>query len=305
MILNYIESAIRWLVIFITNYLPVKVIKDDKGVPFLYRYHIFKWGNNGAGVCIHHFVKSDPERGHHSHPWRHSLSFILAGGYQEQILEEDRKTYKVVNRSRWRFNYLDGVNTFHRVMIPEGGDAWTLFFFQKRSKTWAMYDLGGNYKLMNTQIEDNDGDWHEKVKKGLNVHSHVEHTGKVIATVDCIILADSKVLLIKRGKEPHKGSWAFPGGRIEQGDKDILSAAYRELKEETNLENVELKYVKTIGNNTRDSRGFCLTNIFLAKLSEIPKNIKAGDDAIDYCWFDQNDLPYMAFDHKEILQNLL
>ena len=119
-----------------------------------------------------------------------------------------------------------------------------------------------------------------------------------------VIVENSKVLLIKRGKDPFKDMWAFPGGRIEQKDKDILEAAYRELKEETNITDVELKYVKTIGNNTRDPRGFCLTNVFIAELDQIPKVIRAGDDAVDYKWFNIINLPEMAFDHKQIITEL-
>ncbi len=304
---DFIESWLRAFIIFITNYLPVKVIKDERGRPFLYRYHLFKWGSDGAGLCIHHFVLSDPERGYHDHPWTWGCSFILSGGYEERILKNKNSAndYYTVKRPRWTFNYLDGIKTYHRVMIPEGKDAWTLFAFGSRTKTWGMVSLDGKYNPMSTQISDLDGDWQVHAMKGLGVHSHLEHPGKVIATVDIIVIAEDKVLLIKRGKEPYKGHWAFPGGRIEQRDKDILAAAYRELKEETNLENVKLDYVKTIGNSTRDPRGFCLTNVFLAKLDKIPNGVRAGDDAVDYTWFSIYNLPEeMAFDHKEIFESI-
>ena len=112
---------------------------------------------------------------------------------------------------------------------------------------------------------------------------------------------NKKVLLIKRGKEPYKNYWALPGGRIEQKDDDIISAAKRELKEETNLDDIELEYVTTIGNNTRDPRGFCISNVFIGKLPEIHNHIKAGDDAVDYMWADIDDLPDMAFDHADLI----
>lgn len=303
---DFVELWLRAFIIFITNYLPVKVIRDDQGIPFLYRYHIFKWGNDGAGICLHHFVLSDPERGYHSHPWSKATSFILCGGYEERILKnkESVNDYITYNRPRFTFNYLDGVN-FHRVMIPEGRDAWTLFFFPKRSKTWDMVDLNGECKPMSTQISDTDGDWPSKVGKGLSIHSHLDHPGKVIATADVIVIAEDKVLLIKRGKEPFKNCWAFPGGRIEQKDTDILAAATRELKEETKLTDIPLKYVTTVGNNKRDPRGFCITSVFISKLDKIPTNVRAGDDAIGYNWFNLNNLPDMAFDHREILDLVL
>lgn len=304
-ICDYIENCLRAFIIFITNYLPVKVIRDDNGTPFLYRYHIFKWGNDGPGLCFHRFVLSDPERGFHSHPWDHSVSFILCGGYQERILKNNTtaNNYFTVDRPRWTFNYLSG-KIYHRVMVPEGKDVWTLFVFGPRRKTWEMIYLEGKSIPMSTTVSDKDGKWHESAKQGSSTHSHLDLPGKVIATVDIVIVAENKVLLIKRGKEPFKGFWAFPGGRIEQKDSDIITAAYRELKEETNLENIDLKYIATIGNNSRDPRGFCLTNVFLCRLNELPKGTKAGDDAIDYKWFETDDLPDMAFDHKEILENI-
>jgi 8-oxo-dGTP diphosphatase len=345
-ICDFVELLLRWFITKLTNYLPVKVIRDDKGIPFLYRYHLFAFGDNGPGMCIHHFVKSDPDRGYHDHPWDRGLSFILCGGYDERIVYADspvivenssklnlpvtsatenssklhlpvtsatensnklnselisQPTYTTHKRNRFTFNYLKGRDVFHRVMIDEGKDAWTLFLFQKRSKTWGMISLNGMYKAMSTSVMDQDGGWWNHVIKGLGLHQHLELKGKVIATVDSIILAESKILLIKRGKEPCKDLWALPGGRIESTDKDILFAAKRELKEETNLQDIDLTYVKTIGNSNRDPRGFCLTNIFIAELPTIPTIIKAGDDAVDFEWFDLNNLPEMAFDHKQII----
>ena len=40
------------------------------------------------------------------------------------------------------------------------------------------------------------------------------------------------MLMCRRAKEPYKGLYNFVGGKIEQGE-DGLSAAYRELYEET------------------------------------------------------------------------
>lgn len=42
-------------------------------------------------------------------------------------------------------------------------------------------------------------------------------------------------LLIQRGREPNKGHWSFPGGKIHLGES-ILNAAKRELHEETGIE---------------------------------------------------------------------
>ena len=47
-------------------------------------------------------------------------------------------------------------------------------------------------------------------------------------------IKDGKCLLIRRTKEPHKGYWSLPGGKLEYGE-DIKNAIARELKEETGL----------------------------------------------------------------------
>lgn len=304
-ILDLIESWVRMFVAWFTNFLPVKVIRDDDGRPFLYRYHLFALTNDGPGMCIHRFVKSDPDRGYHDHPWKRSMSFILSGGYEERVLNlTDRKSYQTYQRNRFTFNYLKGENNFHRVMLEEGKDAWTIFMFAKRNKTWGMIDLDGNYNSMSTKVMDTDGGWWNTAGTGYGVNNHIVHTGKVVATVDIVVLADSKVLLIKRGKDPYKDCWAFPGGRVEQKDNDLKEAARRELMEETSLD-VPMEFVKTVGNNTRDPRGFCITNVFVAKLDTVPDGVKAGDDAVDYKWFSLDDLPEMAFDHMEILRSIL
>lgn len=61
---------------------------------------------------------------------------------------------------------------------------------------------------------------------------------KIIYSASALILDKSssapKILLIKREKDPSKGLWTFPGGRIEK-DERIKDAIMRESKEETGL----------------------------------------------------------------------
>ena len=47
-----------------------------------------------------------------------------------------------------------------------------------------------------------------------------------------------KVLLIKREKDPYKGKWCFPGGRLEPNETYIQATA-REVEEELGID-VEL-----------------------------------------------------------------
>jgi len=304
---SHCESLIRKCVTKLAEYLPVKVVRDEHGIPFLYRYSLFSFGDNGPGLCLHHFVKSDPDRGYHDHPWDHSLSFILCGGYEERLWDEDAKNYSTRQVPRWSFNHLNGKKTFHRVMLEEQKDAWSLFAFQKRSKLWGMVGLDGTYRNMSKQIEDNDGGWWRKAQKGLALFTRMPLQGNVVATVDVVLVTKSRrVLLIRRGKEPFKNCWAFPGGRVEATDHDLLSAAKRELKEETNIDEIELTQAFTIGNKTRDPRGFCLTTVFTALL-DLEVQIRAGDDAVEAEWvyIHQCSEATMAFDHYNLLKMIV
>ncbi len=50
------------------------------------------------------------------------------------------------------------------------------------------------------------------------------------------------MLMCKRAKDPYKGLYNFVGGKIEQGE-DGLSAAYRELHEETGIDKTDIRLV--------------------------------------------------------------
>jgi len=126
-------------------------------------------------------------------------------------------------------------------------------------------------------------------------------------TVDLVLIAendsDKKILLIERKQEPFKGMWALPGGFVDENE-DLRDAAFRELKEETGIENVTLKQFGAFGKPGRDPRGHTIAIGFMALLpSKI--NAIAGDDAARAKWFSIKKLPDLAFDHEEIIENAL
>ncbi len=125
-----------------------------------------------------------------------------------------------------------------------------------------------------------------------------------MVTTDAIVFCTGKttdsVLMIKRGREPNKGMWAFPGGFLELDEK-MIDSAKRELQEETGLSGVELEQMQTFGDIGRDPRGRLLTVTFIGFVDE-ELEVKGGDDADEARWFDINDLPEnIAFDHNMII----
>jgi 8-oxo-dGTP diphosphatase len=115
-----------------------------------------------------------------------------------------------------------------------------------------------------------------------------------------IINKELNILLIKRGDPPFKDMWALPGGFIEYSE-EILTAAERELFEETNLKNISLMQFQTFGRPSRDPRGRTISVVFVGVANFEILQPKAGDDAKETEWFSINALPSLAFDHSEII----
>lgn len=61
----------------------------------------------------------------------------------------------------------------------------------------------------------------------------ISHTGPQLA-VSAGIFRDGKILLVRRAREPSKGVYTFPGGRVEFGES-LTEALAREVREETGL----------------------------------------------------------------------
>jgi len=120
-------------------------------------------------------------------------------------------------------------------------------------------------------------------------------------TVDAILVSNrNTVLLIERGREPFKGQWALPGGFIDM-DEELVTACRRELEEETGLRVGELTQFRAYGGVNRDPRHRTISVIFYSFQDE-ESFPQAGDDAAKAQWCPLSDLPDLAFDHLQILE---
>ena len=125
-------------------------------------------------------------------------------------------------------------------------------------------------------------------------------------TVDLAITtreARPRVLLIRRKKEPFAGSWAMPGGFVDENER-LEDAARRELEEETGVSVAELEQLYTAGDPGRDPRGWTVSVVFLAQVNAADVKPQAADDAEEVSWFPLDALPQLAFDHAMILGRL-
>jgi len=123
-------------------------------------------------------------------------------------------------------------------------------------------------------------------------------------TTDIVVFtlqdAALRVLLVRRGNKPFKGTWALPGGFVRP-DEDLEACARRELLEETGVSGYYLEQLYTFGSVDRDPRERVITVAYYALISNDKVVLKASADADAAAWFPANRLPQLAFDHKAIL----
>lgn len=131
-----------------------------------------------------------------------------------------------------------------------------------------------------------------------------------LCTVDMAIFAVEKdelrVLLIKRAEHPHKDRWALPGGFCDlKNDTDTDATAHRKLFEKTGIKSPYLEQVETIGNATRDPRGWSITLLYFALIDFETVDISLQTQ--DAQWLALRDALKLelAFDHKALLQKAI
>ena len=116
-------------------------------------------------------------------------------------------------------------------------------------------------------------------------------------TVDAVIIFDGRLVLIQRKNPPFEGMFAFPGGFVEVGET-TEAAVIREAEEETGLSIEIVKLLGVYSKPSRDPRGHTVSVCYLSKGYG---DLAAGSDAKNVALFDVDEVPELAFDHGEIL----
>ncbi len=131
-----------------------------------------------------------------------------------------------------------------------------------------------------------------------------------LCTVDMAIFAvedgELKVLLIQRDEHPFKNRWALPGGFCDlTNDATLDATANRKLFEKTGIKSPYLEQVETIGNATRDPRGWSITLLYFALIDF--ETLDLSPQTQDAQWLALSDALKLelAFDHKALLQKAI
>ena len=122
-----------------------------------------------------------------------------------------------------------------------------------------------------------------------------------LPAVVAVVRNNKKILLVKRGIEPHKGRWTLPSGFIEIEETPQI-ACLRELKEETNLEGKILRLIGVYSQRTK-----MYNNILVVAYEVKVKKKKplAGDDAQEARFVLVERLPSIPFSsHRQIIEEV-
>ena len=112
--------------------------------------------------------------------------------------------------------------------------------------------------------------------------------------IDCVGAVvrgpDDRLLLVRRGREPARGTWSVPGGRVEPGESDE-QATVREVLEETGLAVEVGALVGTVERAAPGGGVYVIRDHACrpAQGADVTA-VRAGDDADDVAWFTDDEV---------------
>jgi 8-oxo-dGTP diphosphatase len=104
-------------------------------------------------------------------------------------------------------------------------------------------------------------------------------TERPLVGVGVVLIDEGNILLVRRGRDPGRGLWAVPGGKVEGGE-GLRVAARREVAEETGLD-VEIGDVVWVGEVI--DPGYHIVLIDYAG-TVVGGAVQVGDDADEVRW---------------------
>jgi ADP-ribose pyrophosphatase YjhB (NUDIX family) len=122
----------------------------------------------------------------------------------------------------------------------------------------------------------------------------------VSVSVRCVLRGVPHYLLVQRGREPNKGMWSLPGGKLEFGEGAVRGGV-RELREEIEWIDRGLKreellwYHETVTTTDSIGEGFhyliahCFAEVSSPRAAELPA-VRGADDAADAAWFSTGEI---------------
>lgn len=171
----------------------------------------------------------------------------------------DHDMNEIVNATDLRELYFEGKNLkFLQSLVPETVFAQLAAF----RKTEAFRTLVKEYEFI------------KQYRKSWEVAPYPP----TFVTTDAVVVQSGHILLIKRRASPGAGTWALPGGFVDQNER-LEDAMIRELREETRLKVPDpvlrgnIKKTRVFDDPSRSLRGRTITHAYFIELppGDLPK----------------------------------
>lgn len=106
---------------------------------YMRRWWLVPYNRFGISCRVHEILQSDDDRAYHDHPWWY-ITVVLRGGYWEIRPKYDRSGIFVGDSCRWigpgRVLFRRA-KSWHRLEIPNGQTAFTLFICGRKAQDWG------------------------------------------------------------------------------------------------------------------------------------------------------------------------
>ena len=112
----------------------------------------------------------------------------------------------------------------------------------------------------------------------------------VQAAAAVVLREDGRLLLVRRGREPQRGRWSVPGGKLEPGET-ATQAAVRETFEETG---VRVRAERELGVVRVPGGGDLVYEVHDVAATYLGGILRPGDDADAARWTALDELPGLS-----------
>jgi 8-oxo-dGTP diphosphatase len=147
----------------------------------------------------------------------------------------------------------------------------------------------------------------KETQQNFKSDTRIKQYEKPLLTVDVVVFTvfdgELRVLLLQRKSEPHVNMWSIPGGFMHLGET-LDEAVNRRLMDRTGVKKIYLEQLATFGEPRRDPRARVITVAYIALVAahRLQSDVHANEETR---WFNVEDLPKLAFDHRIIVDEAI